>query len=93
MLEKEPNDLFLKYALGMEYLGEGDDNSAEKYFRAVILADEHYVSAYYQLGMLAMKRRKDAEALEILQKGLHEAQQKKDLKTINEFRALIDQID
>ncbi len=30
MLEKQPNDTFLLYAMGMEYLGMGDVNVAEK---------------------------------------------------------------
>ncbi len=92
MLEQQPDDLFLKYALGMEFLGMNDTDKAEQAFREVINADEHYVPAYYQLGRMLESAKKETEAMAIFEKGLTEARLKKDRKTIQEFQSALDQL-
>lgn len=92
MLEKQPDDLFLQYAMGMEYMGINDMIRAEEAMRNVILADPHYVPAYYQLGKILIGKQAEKEATHILGKGLEEAKLKGDLKTMNEFRSLLDEL-
>ena len=44
--------------MGMEYLGMGDVNVAEKHFKLVLEVDKVHVATYYQLGIL-FKQNKD----------------------------------
>ncbi len=92
MLEKQPNDTFLIYALGMEYLGMGDLNWAEKYFKQVLAIDPAHVATYYQLGMLFTQNNREIEAQDFLEKGFALAKQKGDVKTQNEFRTALDEL-
>ncbi len=91
MLEEQPNDLFLQYALAMEYLGMGKAAEAEKQFRAILFADAHHVASYYQLGKL-LEGRDEADAIQVYEKGMAEAKIKNDLKTVNEFRSALDEL-
>lgn len=92
MLEQQPNDPFLTYAIAMEYLGMSDLHRAEQQFKAVLLIDPNHLAAHYQLGVLLPNLNKDAEAITLLEKGLILAQQKGDLKTKNEFRSALDEL-
>jgi Tfp pilus assembly protein PilF len=50
MLEKEPHDAFLLYALGMEYKKRQDLARAIEHFDRVIEVDSNYCYAYFQRG-------------------------------------------
>lgn len=91
MLEKQPDDLFLQYALAMEYLGLQQPDKAQTLLRQIITADEHYVAAYYQLGVL-LQTRDEVAAIALFEKGMFEAEQKGDRKTVNEFRSALDEL-
>lgn len=91
MLEKQPDDLFLQYALAMEYLGRQQPDTAQKLFEQIIAADEHYVAAYYQLGLL-IEGTDEKRAIAVYEKGMLEAQLKGDRKTVNEFRSALDEL-
>ncbi|MES2778754.1 MAG: hypothetical protein V4651_02555 [Bacteroidota bacterium] len=91
MLEKQPNDLFLHYALAMEYLSMQQPEKAQNLFEQIIAADEHYVAAYYQLGIL-LEGLDEASAIAVYEKGMKEAQLKGDRKTVNEFRSALDEL-
>lgn len=91
MLGQQPQDLFLKYALAMEYLGMQNNADAAVLFREVIAADSHYIAAYYQLGKL-MEQNDEKEAIAIYEKGMEEARIKNDRKTMNEFRSALDEL-
>lgn len=86
MLEKEPGDLFLNYALGMEYTNDlSKVADAESQFRIVLGLDPDYIPAYYQLGKLFASLLRIPEALEYYKIGLEKARQQKNNKAINEF--------
>ncbi len=91
MLEEQPLDLFLQYALAMEYLGMNEPGKAKELFERIIAADEHYVAAYYQLGKL-LETTDENEAITIYEKGMAEAKLKKDQKTVNEFISALDEL-
>ena len=92
MLEKQPHDTFLLYAMGMEYLGMSDVNVAEKYFKQVLEVDSNHIATHYQLGILFTQLNREDEAQLVLEKGLELAKQKGDLKTQNEFRSALDEL-
>ena len=90
MLENEPDDLFLNYALGMEYAADLKTVAdAESQFRLVLSLDESYVPAYYQLGKLFESLQRNAEAIGFYKKGLLSAIDQKDRKAAGEFEEAI----
>jgi len=84
MLAETPQDIFLNYAVAMEYKGLS-------LFDKTINQLNH-VATLYQLGVLLNEKNENEKAILFLEKGLQIAKQKKDLKTANEFQALIDEI-
>jgi uncharacterized protein HemY len=92
MLAEQPGDLFLQYALGMEYLGMQDWKAAQESFENVLKANDSYIPAYYQLAQLLIKNGDNSEAIKMLEKGQLLARQKGDTKTANEFRTALDEI-
>jgi len=93
LLKESPNDVFLHYALGLEYLAEQEYQLAQECFENVIKMDSNYLAAYYQLGMLYFNLDNKEMALDFLKKGLEIARQKKSNKDIAEFNALITNIE
>lgn len=88
-LEKEPNDVFLNYALGLEYVALQNLLNAEDQFKKVIELEPTNIAAYYQLGRLFESQSKNAEALIYFNKGLLEAKEQKNNKSVNEFEEAI----
>lgn len=85
MLEKEPNDIFLNYSLGLEYVSNNSFSLAEQQFKKVITIQSDYIPVYYQLGKLYELMKNNEEALRILNSGLNYAKTQKNNKAINEF--------
>ncbi|MCW3078498.1 MAG: hypothetical protein JWO32_3107 [Bacteroidetes bacterium] len=89
LLSKEPNDVFLTYALGIEYLSELDLADAEKHFKKTLLLNPDYIAAYYQLGKLYESQLKNSDALRFFKEGLDRAIRQKNNKAVNEFNEAI----
>ena len=85
LLEKEPDDLFLNYTLGLEYVAELNLTEAEALFKKVIDIEPTYIAAYYQLGKLFESQLKNPEALIFFKAGLEKAKILKNEKAVNEF--------
>lgn len=92
MLAESPQDIFLNYAVAMEYKGLSLFDKTINQLNKVLLLDENHVASFYQLGVLLSEKNENEKAILLLEKGLQIAKQKKDLKTANEFQALIDEI-
>ncbi|MBI2723323.1 MAG: hypothetical protein HYX39_14205 [Bacteroidetes bacterium] len=89
LLLKEPEDIFLNYALALEYVAELSLSDAEHQFKKVLEIDPAYVAAYYQMGKLYESQLKNEEALAQFKAGLAHAIQQKNNKAINEFNEAI----
>ncbi|MEI7979423.1 MAG: hypothetical protein WCI53_11310 [Bacteroidota bacterium] len=92
MLEETPNDIFLNYALAMEYKGLSQFNKTIEQLNKVLLLDENHVPTLYQLGVLWNESNENEKAILYLEKGYEIAKKQKNNKTANEFKALIDEI-
>jgi len=88
MLEEDPSDMFLNYALGMEYITL-DPEKAILQFEKVLKLKEDYVPAYYQMGQLYMTLNNNKTALMYLQKGRAMARIQNNLKAAGEFEEAI----
>lgn len=89
MLKNEPKDLFLNYALGVEYVAELSLHDAEVQFKKTLTIDEEYVPSFYQLGKLFESQLKNEEALHYFKLGLEKAKKQKNNRAINEFSEAI----
>lgn len=85
LLKNESDDLFLNYALGIEYQSLLNLKQAEAQFKKVIELNPEYIAAYYQIGKNFEAQSKKKEALNYYKIGLESAKLKKDFKAINEF--------
>lgn len=92
MLAEMPDDIFLNYALAMEYKGLNHTSQTIQQLEKVLLLDENHVASLYQMGVLMSENGENEKAVLFLEKGLNLAKQNKDLKTANEFKTLLDEI-
>jgi Tfp pilus assembly protein PilF len=85
LLEKEPEDVFLNYALGVEYFAELNLEDAEKQFRKVIQLDPEYIAVYYQMGKVYESKEENKEAVRYYLLGNEKAKQQNNAKAAREF--------
>src|SRR5579864_1347800 len=52
MLERNPTDAFLLYAMGLEHKKAGETSEAIEFLKKVIQVDPGYCYAYHQLGLV-----------------------------------------
>jgi Tfp pilus assembly protein PilF len=69
-LKDEPDNSFLKFALGLEYFNKNELANAEKYFVDILQTDPHYTAVYYHLGKLYEQLNRKTEAEKIYEKGV-----------------------
>jgi tetratricopeptide (TPR) repeat protein len=89
MLEKEPDDVFLNYALALEFAGEKQYDEAEKQFLIAVKIKPDYLPCYYQLGQVAKTVKREKEALEYFTTGLTLAKKQNNQKAVNELNEAI----
>lgn len=89
LLKKEPEDIFLNYALGIEYIAELSLVDAERQFKKVLEMNPDYIPCFYQLGKLFESQLKNEDALTYYKAGLQKAVEQKNNKAINEFNEAI----
>lgn len=89
MLEKEPNDVFLNYALAMEHLSTGDYNDAEAQFQKVLSINPTYLPCFYQLGQVNEKLGNNEQALTYYKQGVDLAQSQNNKKALGELNEAI----
>jgi thioredoxin-like negative regulator of GroEL len=70
LLESEPDDVFLQYALAKACISEGDVASGLAQFQAVIEHHPDYVPAYFQKGQSLAEQGRTEEAREVLSDGI-----------------------
>lgn len=89
MLEKEPADIFLNYALAVEFVGEKKFKEAKEQFLKTVTINPEYLPCYYQLGQVAEKMNNEKEALDYYYKGVELAKKQNNNKALNELNEAI----
>ncbi len=92
MLEQEPNDVFLNYALSQELMGVADYTNANLQLQKTLQLDENYLACYYQLGQVNEKLNNIPQAIEFYKKGITIATQQNNKKTLAELSDALWQI-
>ncbi len=85
--KKEPDDPFLLYAIGMEYLKKMPAK-AKAYFEKLLDKHPDYLPTYYQAAQLSISSDDFKRALDLLKQGMIIAKQQNDLATHKELKDL-----
>ena len=88
MLEKEPGDSFLNYALALEMEKENRIPEAVALLEKTIGSDENYLGAYYKLASLLLNSNERLRSIAVLNKGIGVAERQKNSKTLSELKEL-----
>ncbi|MCD6068635.1 MAG: hypothetical protein K0S33_3461 [Bacteroidetes bacterium] len=89
MLEKEPGDDFLNYALAVEWEAAGEPQQAIAQLKKLLERNVEYLGAYYKLGKLLEETGSTEQALEVYNKGLELAQKQNNKKAAGELSEAI----
>jgi tetratricopeptide (TPR) repeat protein len=73
MLAEDPGDAFLRYCLGMEYVGAGRHEEAARCFQELLGIDPDYIPAYQQAGKALQALGRTDEALAVWRAGIDQA--------------------
>ena len=90
MLKDDPNDAFLRYGLGLEYVSEGDNASALRTFTELTQVVPDYVPGYQQAGQLLVKMGRPDEARDFFRRGIAAAQQTGNMHARDEMQGFLD---
>ena len=93
MLQAEPQDVFLNYSLGLEYVATNNFGLAEEQFKKTLKYRSDYIPAYFHLGKLYEQIKNVTEALNCYQIGLEMAKKQNNNKAVNEISEAIFMLD
>jgi tetratricopeptide (TPR) repeat protein len=85
MLKTEPNDSFLNYALALEFAKANDVKKAIELIENLLLRDENYLGAYYQLGKYYEQTENFSKAISTYNTGITLAKKVKNNKALGEL--------
>lgn len=89
MLLKDPNDLFLNYALALEHVATENFVDAEEQFLKTLAISAEYLPCYYQLGQLYEKLNNTEKALNYYKQGVELANKQGNKKALGELNEAI----
>lgn len=85
MLENDPEDSFVRYAIGKEYESISEYDLALKHFNYIRQNDQQYVGMYYHLGKLYEKMDEPEKALLAYDEGIQVAKKIPDFHALSEL--------
>jgi tetratricopeptide (TPR) repeat protein len=91
-LAESPDDNFLIHALALEFVKQGDEQSALSSFLKNLENSPAYVPTYYHLGKLYERIDETEKAIEIYQKGMEAAKNAGDNHAFSELRSVHDEL-
>lgn len=89
MLNEEPHDDFLRYAVAVEYSAAGNIPEAISRIESLIADKPDYLGAYYKLGQLHEQNGAIDKALDVYRRGVDVAKKQRNVKTLGELNTAI----
>src|ERR1700750_1277933 len=86
-LQQTPDDNFLRHALALGYIKEGNDADAQILFEAILKQSPDYIGSYYHLGKLLERNKNTPQAIVCYEKGMIAAKAANDQHAYNELQA------
>ena len=93
MLEADPDDPFLRYAMALEHLNGGGFEGACSRFKELAEARPDYVPTYYQYAMALVQMGDLETAVPVLEKGIKVAYAAGEIRTVNELEMLLEDLE
>ncbi len=90
LIQDDPDDIFLHYALAMAYGSEGNVAEAITRLKQVIERDPHYVAAYFQMGQYLVNEGDLEQARHVISEGIAVADQVGDAHAGAEMRGYLE---
>lgn len=87
-----PNDVFVRYGLAMEYVSQGRSDDALAAFHQLIATKPNYTAAYYHAGVLLARLNRVAEARALFERGIEAATRAADWHTKNELEMALHEL-
>lgn len=91
-LEKTPNDPFLIYALGVEYVGLSDFEKAEEIYKGLLTSHPDYFATYYQLAKVYEALDQDDLAEKTYELGMHKTEQLGEKHAYSELKSAYEEL-
>ncbi len=92
LLESDPNDVFLQYALAKACVSEGEVEEGLSKFQSVIEGHPEYVPAYFQKGQTLAEQGRTGEAQAVLAAGIQIARQVGDRHAESEMTEFLESL-
>ena len=89
MLDENPEDPFLIYALAREYESKEGTLQALLMYEHLVTNYPNYIATYYHYAKLLHKAGNRSEAVRLIQKGIEEGTKEKDLHAVSEMRGML----
>ncbi len=90
LLESDPDDCFLRYALALEYMKGDALDAAIKQFDAIFRTDPDYAPAYFACGQTLVQQGKVVEAREKYEAGIPMAEKSGDAHLAGQMREALE---
>jgi cytochrome c-type biogenesis protein CcmH/NrfG len=92
VLSQDPNNVFARYGLAMEYSNSGQMNEAIEEFHKLLSAHPDYAAGYFMAAQTLLKTDQREDAIKMLQQGIAAAQRKGDSHAQSEMQAMLDEM-
>ena len=92
ILQHTPDDAFARYALGLEYSGAGETESALEEFRKLLAAHPGYTNGYFMSAQVLDHAGRTQEACTMLEKGMASARQSNNRHALSEMQAMLEEL-
>lgn len=92
MLDNDPDDPFLHYALAKEFLSEGDFETGTARLREVIGRFSDYHAAHFQLAQTLSEQGEIEEARRVTEQGILAAQNSGDAHAVAEMTGFLEML-
>jgi tetratricopeptide (TPR) repeat protein len=93
ILKDNPHDAFARYALGLEYSGAGETDTALAEFAKLLEAHPDYTNGYFMSAQALARAERIDEARVMLQKGIESAQRTNNRHALSEMEAMMDELE
>jgi predicted Zn-dependent protease len=92
VLAQDPNNVFARYGLAMEYSNSGQMKQAIEEFHKLLSAHPDYAAGYFMAAQTLVKCEQRDAAIKMLQQGIAAAQRKGDSHAQSEMQAMLDEM-
>ncbi len=92
ILAQDPSNQLTRYALGMEYSGQGEVDAALAEFQQLLVANPDYANAYFMAAQALAGAERKEEARQMLKDGIAAAQRSGNQHAQSEMQQMLDEL-